>query len=292
MSKELIASQKEIENRIFHVRGVQVMLDNDLAEIYQVETRTLNQAVKRNIERFPDDFMFKLTQSEWENLKSHFVISNQHGGRRTTPYAFTEQGVSGLSGVLKSKTAAKMHVAIMRAFVRMRKIINENIGLVQRIDSIERKQIETDQKLEQVFKALDNKETIPTQGVFFDGQVFDAYELASKIIRSAKNSIVLIDNYIDENTLTHLTKKNKDVKVLLLTKSISKQLQLDVQKANAQYGSFAIKTFTQSHDRFIIIDNTEVYHLGASLKDLGKKWFAFAKMDKHSVENIINLIER
>ena len=292
MSKELIPSQKEIENRIFHVRGVQVMLDNDLAEIYQVETRTLNQAVKRNIERFPDDFMFKLTQSEWENLKSHFVISNQHGGRRTTPYAFTEQGVSGLSGVLKSKTAAKMHVAIMRAFVRMRKIINVNIGLVQRIDSIERKQIETDQKLEQVFKALDNKETIPTQGVFFDGQVFDAYELASKIIRSAKNSIVLIDNYIDENTLTHLTKKNKDVKVLLLTKSISKQLQLDVQKANAQYGSFAIKTFTQSHDRFIIIDNTEVYHLGASLKDLGKKWFAFAKMDKHSVENIINLIER
>ena len=220
------------------------------------------------------------------------MISNQHGGRRTTPYAFTEQGVSGLSGVLKSKTAAKMHVAIMRAFVRMRKIINENIGLVQRIDSIERKQIETDQKLEQVFKALDNKETIPTQGVFFDGQVFDAYELASKIIRSAKNSIVLIDNYIDENTLTHLAKKNKDVKVLLLTKSISKQLQLDVQKANAQYGSFAIKTFTQSHDRFIIIDNTEVYHLGASLKDLGKKWFAFAKMDKHSVENIINLIER
>ncbi len=208
------------------------------------------------------------------------------------PYAFTEQGIAMLSAVLRSDRAVKVSIQIINAFVAMRKFIASHNGLLQRMDNIERKQIETDQKLEQVFKALDNKETIPTQGVFFDGQVFDAYELASKIIRSAKNSIVLIDNYIDENTLTHLTKKNKDVKVLLLTKSISKQLQLDVQKANAQYGSFAIKTFTQSHDRFIIIDNTEVYHLGASLKDLGKKWFAFAKMDKHSVENIINLIER
>ncbi len=208
------------------------------------------------------------------------------------PYAFTEQGIAMLSAVLRSDRAVKVSIQIINAFVAMRKFIASHNGLLQRMDNIERKQIETDQKLEQVFKALDNKETIPTQGVFFDGQVFDAYELASKIIRSAKNSIVLIDNYIDENTLTHLTKKNKDVKVLLLTKSISKQLQLDVQKANAQYGSFAIKTFTQSHDRFIIIDNTEVYHLGASLKDLGKKWFAFAKMDKHSVENIINLIEK
>lgn len=291
MSKDLITSQKEIENRIFNLRDVQVMLDNDLAEIYQVETRALNQAVKRNIERFPDDFMFQLTQSEWENLKSQNVISSQHGGRRTLPYAFTEQGVSGLSGVLKSETAAKMHVAIMRAFVRMRKIINENIGLVKRVEGIERKQIETDQKLERVFKALDNKDTIPIQGVFFEGQIFDAYELASKIIRSAQNNIVLIDNYIDETTLTHLTKKNRSVKVLLLTKNISKQLQLDVQKVNAQYGNFEIKTFTQSHDRFIIIDNSEVFHLGASLKDLGKKWFAFSKMDKHSVESIINSIE-
>jgi hypothetical protein len=139
-------------------------------------------------------------------------------------------------------------------------------------------------------KALESKNAIPNQGVFFDGQIFDAYELASKIIRSAKTSIVLIDNYIDETTLTHLAKKKKEVQLFLLTKTISKALALDVKKANEQYGHFNIKTFTQSHDRFLIIDNKEVYHLGASLKDLGKKWFAFSKMDKSSVSNILNSI--
>lgn len=280
MDDKAIISQKEIENKIFYIRGVQVMLDNDLAEIYRVETRVLNQAVKRNIERFPEDFMFQLTETEWENLKSQNVMSSEHGGRRTLPFAFTEQGVSGLSGVLKSETAAKMHVAIMRTFVQMRKFINENLGLMQRLEGIERKQIETDQKFKQVFKALDNKDAIPTQGVFFDGQIFDAYELASKIIRSAQKNIVLIDNYIDESTLTHLSKKSKAVKVLLLTKSSNKQLTLDIKKANEQYGGFELKIFNKSHDRFLIIDNTEVYHLGASLKDLGKKWFAFSKMSE------------
>ena len=292
MNNELTIPQKEIENRIFIFRDTQVMLDRDLAEMYQVETKVLNQAVKRNIERFPQQFRFQLTDNEKMELVTNCDRFKSLKHSSVNPYAFTEQGIAMLSAVLRSDRAVKVSIQIINAFVAMRKFIASHNGLLQRMDNIERKQIETDQKLEQVFKALDNKETIPTQGVFFDGQVFDAYELASKIIRSAKNSIVLIDNYIDENTLTHLTKKNKDVKVLLLTKSISKQLQLDVQKANAQYGSFAIKTFTQSHDRFIIIDNTEVYHLGASLKDLGKKWFAFAKMDKHSVENIINLIER
>lgn len=287
MKNEIILSQKEIENRIFHIRGVQVMLDNDLAEMYQVETRVLNQAVKRNIERFPEDFMFQLTEIEWNNLKSQNVMSSEHGGRRTRPFAFTEQGVSGLSGVLKSQTAAKMHVAIMRTFVQMRKIIVTHSGLLQRMDGIERKQLETDLKIERVFKALEYKDSIPSQGVFFDGQIFDAYELASKIIRLAKNNIVLIDNYIDERTLTHLSKKNKNVNVLILTKSISKQLKLDLKKANEQYANFEVKTFTKSHDRFLIIDQKEVYHLGASLKDLGKKWFAFSKMDKNSVESIL-----
>lgn len=286
MKNDIILSQKEIENRIFNIRGVQVMLDNDLAEMYRVETRVLNQAVKRNVERFPDDFMFQLTEEEWKNLKSQNVMSSEHGGRRTLPFAFTEQGVSGLSGVLKSETAAKMHVAIMRTFVQMRKFINENLSLMNRLSDIEHKQLQADQKFEQVFKALENKDIIPAQGVFFDGQIFDAYELASKIIRSAKKSIVLIDNYIDENTLTHLSKKAKAVKVLLLTKNSTKQLDLDLKKANEQYGNFELKHFTKSHDRFLIIDNTEVYHLGASLKDLGKKtcgelvepWFAFSKI--------------
>ncbi|MBX3164885.1 MAG: ORF6N domain-containing protein [Bacteroidetes bacterium] len=289
MSNELSISQKQIENKIFNIRGVQVMIDSDLAEMYQVETRALNQAVKRNIDRFPSDFMFQLTQEEWNNLTSQNVTSSEHGGRRKLPFAFTEQGVSGLSGVLKSETASKIHVAIMRAFVEMRKLIANHNGLLQRMDGIERKQLETDQKFEKVFKALEGN-TIPTQGVFFDGQVFDAYELASKIIRSAKQNIALIDNYIDETTLTHLAKKKKGTSVLLLSKNISKQLTLDVQKANTQYGNFTAKTFTQSHDRFLIIDQKEIYHLGASLKDLGKKWFAFSKMEKESVSNIMNAI--
>ncbi|HPL04661.1 MAG TPA: RhuM family protein [Bacteroidales bacterium] len=162
-------------------------------------------------------------------------------------------------------------------------------ALNQRMNRVENTVEKLAEKVNEISFQIKTSE-LPTQGVFFDGQVFDAYELASKIIRSAKNNIVLIDNYIDETTLTHLAKKSKNVKILLLTKNINKQLQLDVQKANAQYGNFEIKTFTLSHDRFIIIDNTEVYHLGASLKDLGKKWFAFTKMNKNSVQNIINAI--
>ena len=302
MSSKLTFAQKEIENRIFYFRGTQVMLDSDLATIYQVETRVLNQAVNRNIERFPELFRFQLTEVEFENwksqivmsenhnLKSQNVISSVHGGRRTLPYVFTEQGVAMLSAVLRSKIAVQISIQIINAFVEMRKFIANHYGLLQRMEGIERKQIETDQKFEQVFKALESKNAIPNQGVFFDGQFFDAYELASKIIRSAKNSIVLIDNYIDESTLTHLSKKTKAVKVLLLTKTVSNQLTLDVKKANEQYGDFEIRVFVNSHDRFIIIDNSDVYHLGASLKDLGKKWFAFSKMDKSSVSNIIKEI--
>ena len=302
MSSKLTFAQKEIENRIFHFRGTQVMLDSDLANIYKVETSVMNQAVNRNIERFPELFRFQLIETEFENwksqnvmsenhnLKSQNVMSSAHGGSRSLPYAFTEQGVAMLSAVLRSDVAVKVSIQIISAFVEMRKLIANHYGLLQRMDGIERKQIETDQKFEQVFKALESKNAIPNQGVFFDGQVFDAYELASKIIRSAKKSIVLIDNYIDETTLTHLSKKAKTVKVLLLTKTIINQLTLDVKKANEQYGNFEIREFANSHDRFIIIDNSDVYHLGASLKDLGKKWFAFSKMDKSSVSSIIKEI--
>lgn len=291
------------------------MIDRDLAEMYQVETRVLNQAVKRNIERFPDIFRYQLTEGEvnelvkncdrfgfWKsqtvttNSKSQTVTLNEKGGKRGQnikylPYAFTEQGVAMLSAVLRSDTAIKVSIQIINAFVEMRKLISNHYGLLQRMEGFERKLIETDQKFEQIFKALENKDAIPSQGVFFDGQIFDAYELTSKIIRSAKKSIVLVDNYIDENTLTHLAKKEKGVNVHLLIKSISNQLQLDIQKANNQYGNFTALTFTQSHDRFLIIDNKEVYHLGASLKDLGKKWFAFSKLETKSVEGIINEIK-
>jgi len=302
MSKEINISQKYIENRIFSIRGVQVMLDGDLAEIYEVETRALNQAVKRNSDRFPEDFMFRLTQSEWDTLMLNAPISfltsqnvtlkdNRGKHRKYLPYVFTEQGVAGLSGVLKSQIAAKVHVEIMRAFVSMRKFIQENNLIYNRLNNIERKQIESEIKFEQVFKALESNKEIPPQGVYFEGQVFDAYELSSKIIRSAKESIVLIDNYIDENTITQLAKKAKGIKVLLLTKKTTNQLVLDVKKANEQYGDFDVKQFAGSHDRFLLIDNKEIYHLGASLKDLGKKLFAFSQMDKNSVASIINKIK-
>jgi hypothetical protein len=256
------------------------MLDRDLAELYGVETRIINQAVKRNIERFPSSFMFQLNYSEFADWKSQIVISNEDKmGLRRPPFAFTEQGVSMLSAVLHSSTAITVSVRIMETFVTMRKLISKNIGLIQRIESVEQKQIETDHKIDKIFDALENRELIPKCGIFFDGQIFDAYLLANKIIKSAKMSIILIDNYIDESVLTILGKKSDNVKVTLLTKDISKQLELDVEKFNEQYPFIEAKIFNLCHDRFLIIDGKDIYLLGASLKDLGKKWFAFSKME-------------
>lgn len=299
MNPEPTVSQKQIQNLIFSIRGVQVMIDYHLAELYGVETKRVNEQVKRNNNRFPDSFMFQLTLTEWENLQSQFataesignlksqIATSSWGGKRKLPYAFTEQGVAMLSAVLSSDTAVRVSIQIMDTFVKMRHLLLENSLIHHRLDKIEQKQLESDQKFELVFKALESKEVVPNQGIFFDGQVFDAYELTSRIIRSAQRNIVLIDNYIDETTLTHLSKKKKGVKVLLLTKNPGRQLSLDIKKADEQYGDFEARGFSHSHDRFLIIDEKEVYHLGASLKDLGKKWFAFSKMDKGSVENII-----
>ena len=298
MSEDVTILHKQIENRIFTIRGVQVMVDYHLAELYDVETKRINEQVKRNSKRFPQHFMFQLSASEWGHLQSQIATTESINNlqsqiatakRRTIPYVFTEQGVAMLSAVLNSEIAITVSIHIMDAFVKMRQVILTNTFINHRLDKIELKQLEADQKFEHVFKALEGN-TLPTQGVFFEGQVFDAYELTSKIIRTAKKSIVLIDNYIDETTLTHLAKKHTGVKVWLLSKSNSKQLLMDVQKANEQYGQFELKTFTQSHDRFLIIDHSEVYHLGASLKDLGKKWFAFSKLDKQSVSSILTSI--
>ena len=299
MSKLNSISILQVENRIFTIRDVQVMVDYHLAELYEVETKRINEQVKRNNKRFPRSFMFQLTLKEWDLLQSQIATAEQQldlqsqnatTKRRTLPYVFTEQGVAMLSAVLKSDTAVEVSVQIMNAFVSMRKLLSTNTLISHRLNNIELRQVESDHKFEQIFKALERKDEIPTQGIFFEGEVFDAYELASKIIRSAKNNIVLIDNYIDESTLLHLSKKNKEVQVLLLSKTNSKELQLDIQKANKQYGNFTLKSFDKSHDRFLIIDQIEVYHLGASLKDLGKKWFAFSKMDKSSVTTILNSI--
>lgn len=267
------------------------MIDRDLAELYQVETRVLNQAVKRNLERFPKSFMFQMNEEEFKNWKSQFVISNADKmGLRRPPFVFTEQGVAMLSAILKSETAVQISIKIINTFIELRKTVFRNAGILTRIEGIERKILESDQKFDRIFKALESKAPIPTQGVFFDGQVFDAYELASRMIRSAKASIILIDNYINESALTQLAKKKQGVKVILLTKSISKQLELDIQKANEQYGDFELKLFDKSHDRFLIIDGQEIYHLGASLKDLGKRWFAFSRIEESSVKSIIDLI--
>jgi hypothetical protein len=290
MSKEIIISQNQLEQRIFTFRAVHVMIDRDLAEMYQVEVKRLNEQVKRNMERFPDSFRFQLADHEKTELVANCDRFESLKHATSNPFAFTEQGVAMLSAVLRSDIAVKVSIQIINTFIEMRKIIVGHSGLLQRMEGVERKLLENDQKFEQVFKALESKNEIPTQGVFFDGQIFDAYELASRIIRSAKKSIVLIDNYIDENTLTHLAKKEKGVAVLLLTKTNSKQLTLDLQKANEQYGNFTAKAFTQSHDRFLIIDGKDVYHLGASLKDLGWKWFAFSKLETKSVENMMKVV--
>jgi aerobic-type carbon monoxide dehydrogenase small subunit (CoxS/CutS family) len=269
----------KIETRIFTIRGLQVMLDRDLAELYQVPVKVLNQAVKRNINRFPERFRFQLNKIETDELVTNCDRFKSLKHSSVLPYVFAESGVAMLSTVLRSTIAVSVSVKIMDAFVAMRKILSAHTGIIQRLETVEQKQIETDKKVDKIFNALESKDDIPKCGVFFDGQIFDAYALVNKIIKSAKQSIVLIDNYIDESVLTMLGKKSKNVKVTLLTKDISKQLNLDISKFNQQYPTMEAKNFSLSHDRFLIIDGKEVYHLGASLKDLGKKWFAFSKME-------------
>ena len=288
MSGSELIDVEDIRNRIYSIRGVQVMLDEDLALLYGVETRVLNQAVKRNKERFLEEFMFQLTENELNILKSQIVIPSW-GGRRTIPYAFTEQGVAMLSAVLKSETAIKISVQIINAFVAMRRFIASNAQIFQRLDTLEIKQLKTDKKIDYVLNAIESKEIQLKQGIFFDGQIFDAYKFVADLIRTAQKSIILIDNYIDDSVLTILTKRRGNVRVIIFTKSISKQLALDVKKYNEQYPPIEIREFKNSHDRFIIIDNATIYHFGASLKDLGKKWFAFSKMDIGAVEMLTRL---
>jgi len=221
------------------------------------------------------------------NLKSQITTSSW-GGKRKNPYVFTEQGVAMLSAVLKSETAIKTSIQIINAFVAMRRFIATNAQVFHRLDAVEKKQVEhkadADSKFEKIFNAIEAKEIIPKQGIFFNGQIFDAYKFVSDLFRTAKESIVIIDNYIDDTVLAHLAKRRENVTVTILTKSISKHMSLDVKKFNEQYPAIEIKEFMNAHDRFIIIDKTIVYHFGASLKDLGKKWFAFSKMDIGVVE--------
>lgn len=279
---KVIKIDTELQNKIFTVRDVPVMIDSDLAMFYNIETRIFNQAVKRNLNRFPERYRFQLTEKELNNLRSQFVISSEHGGRRYLPYVFTEQGVSMLSAVLKSDTAVEISLKIIDSFVEMRRFISKNSGIFQRIDNIEHKLLNYDDNFNKIFNALESGCTKPTQGIFYNGEVFEAYAFVSDLIKSAKQSIILIDNYIDETVLTLLS-KNPNARTVIYTKNINQKLELDVRKYNAQYNNLELKQFDLSHDRFLIIDD-EIYHIGASLKDLGKKWFAFNRMDKYSLQ--------
>lgn len=292
-----------IEPLIKVIRGQQVMLDKDLATLYGIETKVLNQTVKRNIERFPDDFRFELSREEC--LRSQFVTSNGRGGNRYSTYAFTEQGVAMLSSVLRSKTAIEVNIQIMRAFVSMRHFMVNNASVFSRLETIEYHQLEilqhqqdtdkhleeSDKRIDEVFRRLDEGNAKPKQGVFYNGQIYDAYTFVSDLIKSAKKRIILIDNYVDDTVLTLLDKRENGVSAVIYTQQISRQLQLDIDRHNAQYAPIDVETFRLSHDRFLCIDD-DVYHIGASIKDLGKKWFGFSKMEILTPDELVKRINR
>ena len=305
---------EQIENLILTIRGKQVMLDRDLAMLYGVETFRLNEQVKRNIERFPEDFMFQLTKEENEFLRSqkatleissggdimssqfaitsaanmssqNAITSPQKRPKSALPYAFTENGIAMLSSVLRSPLAIETNIYIMRAFTAARHFFTSNAQMFQRVDILERNQLalnvhlaENDKKFDELFRRLDDRAKQPTQGIFYDGQIFDAYKFINDRIRDAKKRIVLLDNYVDDSVLKMLDKREKGVMVKVYTKYFTPEFALDLKKHNAQYAPIDVAQFDRTHDRFLCVDDT-VYHIGASLKDLGKKWFAFAKME-------------
>jgi hypothetical protein len=273
----------DIKSRIFTIRGMQVMLDRDIAELYDVQTKVLNQAVKRNRNRFPERLLFMLSDQEKNELVTNCDRLRRLKHSSSNPYVFTEQGVAMLSAVLKSEIAVDVSIKIMDAFILMRHFISENLKVFQRFEIIEKKQIEyqleSDKKFDIIFEAMEKNRLQTKQGIFFEGQVFEAHKFVSDIVRSAEKSIILIDNYVDDTVLTLFSKRKQGVMLKIFTKNLSKQLQLDTQKFNEQFPPAEIKEFNHSHDRFMIIDDRDLYHFGASLKDLGKKWFGFSKMD-------------
>jgi len=318
----------EVNNLIYTIRGIQIMLDSDLAELFEVETKVFNQAVKRNINRFPDNFRFQLTKDEYDYLRSQFVASrsidlrsqfvtlkndsrsdennkdiksqnvtindNRGKHRKYLPYVFTEHGVAMLTGVIRSAVAIDMSIKIMTAFVEMRKFISSNALLIDRIDSIETRQLlfqnESTEKFNQLFNALQKESINKKENIFFDGQIYDAYSFVIELIEKAKTDIVLIDNYLDKSVLDMLSKKQNNVKVHLITNPKTKLQKTDIHKFNQQYPLLSIEYSDKIHDRFLLIDKTELYHIGASLKDLGKKMFAFSLMEDK--ELITNLLKR
>ena len=307
-------SNEEIKNLIYTIRGKQVMLDSDVAMLYHYETKKINQAVKRNIDRFPEKFCFQLTEEEFSSLrsqsvtlkkstvqenlknsslKSQIATLNENTGRgkhrKYLPYVFTEQGIAMLSGLLKNDIAIQVSINIMDAFVEMRKFLMINGQLFERLTNVEYKLLEHDKKFDKVFDQLQNEENIK-QKIFFEGQIYDAYSLIIDIIKKANKKILIIDNYIDDSVLKMLTKKNKNVEVVILTSEKSNIQKIDIQKFNKEYPIIKVARTNKFHDRFIVIDNKEMYHLGASIKDFGKKCFGINKIeDIEIIDKIINL---
>ena len=296
-SDQLVFADK-IESLIKVIRGQQVMLDRDLATLYGVEVKRLNEQVKRNIKRFPKDFMFQLTKEEC--LRSQFATLNEGRGQhlKYMPYVFTENGVAMLSSVLRSDTAIEVNIRIMRAFTSMRHFLQNNAEVFQRLSTLEYHQLEmqqhfqeSDKRIEEVFRRLDEGNAKPKQGVFYNGQIYDAYNFVSDLIKSAKKRIILIDNYVDETVLTLLDKREDGVSAFIYTQQINRQFQLDIDRHNAQYPPINVETFRLSHDRFLCIDD-DVYHIGASIKDLGKKWFGFSRMEILTPDELVERINR
>ena len=285
---------ENIKNLIYTIRGKQVMLDSDVAMLYQYTTKNINKAMKRNINRFPKDFCFQLTEKEVENLRFQFGTSSSnkenYGGRRYLPYVYTEQGISMLAGVLKNDIAIQVSINIIRAFIEMRKFITNNAQVFERLTTIEYKILEHDKKSDIVFNELQKeKKTEFKEKIFFEGQIYDAYSLIIDIIQKAKHKILIIDNYIDASILKMLSKKNRNVEVIIFTLQNTSLNKLDINKFNKQYPTLKVAYTNKFHDRFIVIDNKELYHIGASLKDLGKKCFAISRIeDDEYIEKINN----
>lgn len=292
---EMVEIMPEIQNLIYVIRGKQVMLDSDLAMLYQVETKRLNEAVKRNISRFPEKFRFQLTKDEYENLKSQFSTSSfvndtEHGGRRKLPYVFTEQGIAMLSAVLRSEVAIQVSIRIMDTFVELRKYMANASVLYERINSMETRQLlyqeKADKQFERIFDYIAAHEE-SNQKIFYDGQIFDAFRIMTDLVQQAEKTIVLIDGYVDIGTLNILSKKKDEVSVCIYTFASTRLSVQDIAKFNAQYPKLKVRYTTAFHDRFLILDNSKAYHIGASIKDAGKKCFAINRIEDIGVINDI-----
>lgn len=281
-----------IENMIMTFRNTQVIIDRDLAKLYNVDTKVLNQAVKRNIERFPDRFRFQLSSTEKQELVTNCDRFNTLKHSTSSPFAFTEQGVAMLSSVLRSDTAIKTSIRIIDAFVAMRRFVANTSHIFKRLETLEYHQLETDKRIDGIFQLMERQEKTPKQGIFFDGQIYDAYTFVADLIRSAKRQIILIDNYIDDTVLSLLDKRESStVQALIYTAHINKALKSDIEHHNAQYTPIEVKIYKKSHDRFLMIDDN-IYLIGASIKDLGKKLFGFSLMQNLSVTDLLKKIEQ